>query len=114
LTGSTSFIQKTFGQQTFGPQYNEDLKSYKQLVKAASGKTLSRRNVFRPNDVVQILDGLRVCLLAEEVSAPRSFPAKSINENFPYNDFLAPWRRIIWKTACDLKFGKMLLKPSGS
>lgn len=26
---------------------------------------------------------VRVCLLAEDVSAPRSLPAKSINENFP-------------------------------
>ena len=25
----------------------------------------------------------RVCLLAEDVSAPRSFPAKSMRENFP-------------------------------
>ena len=46
---------------------------------------------------------LRVCLFADEVSAPLSFPAKSISENFPYKDFFAPWRRMIWKTACDLK-----------
>ena len=45
---------------------------------------------------------LRVCLLADDVSAPRSFPAKSINENFPYKVFLGfVFLRIIWKTACD-------------
>ena len=50
-----------------------------------------------------LLMDLRVCLLADEVSAPRSFPARSMSENFPKRDFLGPWRRMIWKTACDLE-----------
>lgn len=39
----------------------------------------------------------RVCRSALDVSAPRSFPARSINENLPC---IFPFlRRIIWKTA---------------
>ena len=44
----------------------------------------------------------RVCLFAEDVSAPRSFPARSIKENFPYKGFLAVlFLKIIWNTAWD-------------
>jgi hypothetical protein len=34
-------------------------------------------------DLLISAPSILVCLLAEEVSAPRSFPAKSIRENLP-------------------------------
>ena len=48
---------------------------------------------------------LLVCRFAEEVSAPRSLPAKSIRENFPYkgNFLVDAFLKMIWNTACDLE-----------
>ena len=44
---------------------------------------------------------LLVWRLAEEVSAPLSFPAKSTKENLPWSRELERGRRITWKTACE-------------
>lgn len=44
---------------------------------------------------------LLVCLFEDCVSAPRSFPAKSINENLPWTLFATGLCKMIWKTACD-------------
>lgn len=52
---------------------------------------------------INLIDIL-VCLFAEEVSAPLSFPARSMSENFPWSVlFILFCLRITWKTACDLE-----------
>ena len=43
----------------------------------------------------------RVWRLADDVSAPRSLPAKSTKENLPCNREFGRVRKIIWKTACE-------------
>lgn len=45
----------------------------------------------------------RVCLLADDVSAPLSLPARSMSENFPCTLCVPGIRAIIWNTACDLE-----------
>lgn len=44
---------------------------------------------------------IRVCRLAEEVSAPRSLPARSMSENLPCTRCMPGDRTMIWNTACD-------------
>lgn len=46
---------------------------------------------------------VRVCRLADDVSAPRSLPARSIKENFPCTLVIPGDRKTIWKIACDLE-----------
>lgn len=55
---------------------------------------------LRPQ-IEQITWNSRVCLLAEDVSAPLSLPARSIRENFPWTLSVPGIRAVIWKTAWD-------------
>lgn len=53
-------------------------------------------------DLLISAPSILVCRFAEEVSAPRSLPAKSINENLPWIRFKPGDLTMIWNTACDL------------
>ena len=61
----------------------------------------ARIHSFKANsDLFISAPSILVCLLAEFVSAPRSFPAKSIRENFPCKGLLLVFTlKTIWKTA---------------
>ncbi len=63
----------------------------------------ARMHSFKASkDLLISAPSILVCLFAEDVSAPRSLPARSISENLPYRGFLAVlFRKIIWNTACD-------------
>lgn len=58
------------------------------------------RWTFNPQ-IEEITRNSRVCLLAEDVSAPLSLPARSIRENFPWTLSVPGIRAVIWKTAWD-------------
>merc|ERR1712096_24352 len=84
---------------------NESLKTWVSLL-ALNGKCApflprARMHSFRARrDLLISAPSILVCLLAELVSAPLSFPARSIRENLPCSGFfLLLSLSIIWNTA---------------